>query len=177
MAESAGDEADEGAAVAATERWFLRRGIPHFIEDYSAGEDVFTRALPVLALVLLAQLVGAVNLDWPWWANTGALVGANAVVVRVTDRVAAPDEAWNSEAPDPGTSAAPYRIYNIGNNQPVELMRFIGIIEECLGRTAEKNFLPMQAGDVPATYADVDDLARDTLVSLTQEAGLGPHDP
>ena len=82
-------------------------------------------------------------------------------VIRVTDRVAAPNEAWNSQDPDPGTSAAPYRIYNIGNHQPVELMRFIGILEECLGLTAEKNFLPMQAGDVPATYADVDDLVRD----------------
>jgi hypothetical protein len=80
MQERASDEADEGAAIAATERWFLRRGIPHFIEDYSAGEDVFTRTLPVLALVLLAQLVSAVNLDWPWWANVGALIGAVALV-------------------------------------------------------------------------------------------------
>ena len=82
-------------------------------------------------------------------------------VVRVTDRIASADPEWSGEHPDPGTSRAPYRIYNIGNHQPVELMRFIGILEECLGRQAEKKFLPMQAGDVRATYADVDDLKRD----------------
>jgi hypothetical protein len=75
-----GGSADDGDAVAATERWFLRRGIPHFIEDYSAGEDVFTRTLPVLGLVLGAQLFGAMNLDWAWWANLGALAGAVALV-------------------------------------------------------------------------------------------------
>jgi len=82
-------------------------------------------------------------------------------VIRVLDRVAAPSPDWNSDKPDPGTSKSPYRLYNIGNHQPVELMRFIEVLEECLGRTAEKNFLPMQDGDVPATYADVDDLIRD----------------
>ncbi|BBL76345.1 NAD-dependent epimerase [Methylomagnum ishizawai] len=82
-------------------------------------------------------------------------------VVRTLDRIATPNPDWNSDQPDPGTSRAPYRLYNIGNNQPVELMRFIEVLEDCLGIKAEKNFLPMQDGDVPATYADVADLARD----------------
>jgi UDP-glucuronate 4-epimerase len=82
-------------------------------------------------------------------------------VVRATDRVAQPNPEWNSEQPDPGTSRAPYRLYNIGNNRPVELMRYIEVIENALGRKAEKKLLPMQPGDVPDTYADVDDLARD----------------
>jgi len=68
---------------------------------------------------------------------------------------------WDSNNPDPATSKGPYRIYNIGNNQKVDLMRYIEVLEECLGKKAEKNFLPMQPGDVPATYANVDDLMRD----------------
>jgi UDP-glucuronate 4-epimerase len=82
-------------------------------------------------------------------------------VVRVADRPAALDPAWTGSAPDPGTSSAPYRVYNIGNHQPVELLHLIAVLERSLGRTAEKNLLPMQPGDVPATYADVDDLSRD----------------
>jgi UDP-glucuronate 4-epimerase len=82
-------------------------------------------------------------------------------VIRVTDRTAAANPQWSGDAPDPGTSYAPYKIYNIGNNQPVELMRLIQTLEDCLGRKAEKNLLPPQPGDVPATYADVDDLIRD----------------
>lgn len=82
-------------------------------------------------------------------------------VVRVTDRVASVNKDWSGQKPDPGTSLAPYRLYNIGNHQPVELMRFIEIIEQCLGKKAQKNFLPMQPGDVHSTYADVDDLTRD----------------
>ena len=82
-------------------------------------------------------------------------------VVRTLDRVAAPDPAWRPEDPDPATSAAPYRIYNIGNHTPVELLRFIEILERCLGRRAEKRMLPMQPGDVEATCADVEDLTRD----------------
>ena len=82
-------------------------------------------------------------------------------VVRTLDKIAAPNPDWSGEQPDPGTSRAPYRLYNIGNHQPVELMRFIEVLEDCLGKKAEKNFLPMQQGDVPATYADVDDLVRD----------------
>jgi UDP-glucuronate 4-epimerase len=83
-------------------------------------------------------------------------------VLRVMDRVPQPDLQWSGARPDPGTSNAPYRVYNIGNNQPVELLEMIALVEQCLGRTAAKNFLPMQAGDVPETYADVEDLVRDT---------------
>jgi UDP-glucuronate 4-epimerase len=82
-------------------------------------------------------------------------------VIRVIDRLPQPNPEWTGDSPDPGTSYVPYKIYNIGNNQTVELMRFIEVLEECLGRKAEKNFLPMQMGDVQATWADVDDLARD----------------
>jgi len=82
-------------------------------------------------------------------------------VIRVADRIPSGNPSWNSESPDPGTSRAPYKIYNIGNHQPIALLDFIEVIERCLGLRAEKRFLPMQAGDVPATYADVDDLMRD----------------
>ncbi len=82
-------------------------------------------------------------------------------VVRVMARVPEPDPGWSGDEPDPGSSPAPYRLYNIGNDNPVELMEFIAAIEEAVGRKAEKNMLPMQPGDVPATWADVDDLARD----------------
>ena len=82
-------------------------------------------------------------------------------VVRAADRVATPNGAWNSDAPDPGTSNAPYRLYNIGNNKPVELMRYIECIERALGRKAQKNLLPLQPGDVPDTFADIEDLERD----------------
>lgn len=82
-------------------------------------------------------------------------------VVHAADRIAKGDPKWNGDAPDPGTSRAPYRLYNIGNNKPVELMRYIELIEETLGRKATKNLLPLQPGDVPDTFADVDDLARD----------------
>jgi len=79
-------------------------------------------------------------------------------VRRVMDKIPAPNPEWSGDAPDPGSSRAPYRLYNIGNNSPVELMTLIGSLERCLGREAEKNYLPMQPGDVPATYADVDAL-------------------
>ena len=82
-------------------------------------------------------------------------------VVRTLDHTAAPNPQWNGNHPDPGTSAAPYRLYNIGNNNPVELLHLIEVLENALGRKADKNYLPMQPGDVPATYADVDDLSRD----------------
>ena len=82
-------------------------------------------------------------------------------VVRSCDRVATANHHWDSDAPDPGSSRAPYRLYNIGNNRPVELMRYIEVLEECLGRKAEKNLLPLQQGDVPDTWADIDDLQRD----------------
>ena len=82
-------------------------------------------------------------------------------VIRTMDHTAAPNSDWDSAKPDPGTSRAPYRIYNIGNQQPVELMRYIEVIEECVGRKAEKNLLPMQPGDVADTWADTEDLAAD----------------
>ena len=81
--------------------------------------------------------------------------------VRAMDSVAVPQPDFDSDRPDPAGSFAPYRVYNIGNHQPVELMTFIGTIEQALGKAAQKNFLPMQAGDVLATYADIDDLRRD----------------
>jgi UDP-glucuronate 4-epimerase len=82
-------------------------------------------------------------------------------VIRTLDKVATPNPEWNGIEPDPGTSAAPYRLYNIGNNNPVELMYFIECIEKALGKTARKNMLPMQPGDVPKTFADVDALVVD----------------
>ena len=90
-------------------------------------------------------------------------------VVRVLDQEAEPDSAWRGDAPDPGTSRAPWRVYNIGSNRPVELMRFIELIEEATGREAKKNFLPMQPGDVEATYADVD--------ALVEAVGYKPDTP
>lgn len=94
-------------------------------------------------------------------------------VVRVLDKIAAPNPDWNGGHPDPGTSKAPYRLYNIGNNRPIELMRFIEVLEECLGRKAEKHLLPMQSGDVPDTYADVDDLIRDVDYRPTTPIEIG----
>lgn len=82
-------------------------------------------------------------------------------VIRVLDNTAAPNKGWRGDTPDPGTSCGPYKLYNIGNNNPVELMDYIGAIESALGMTAEKNMLPLQPGDVPMTFADVDDLVAD----------------
>jgi UDP-glucuronate 4-epimerase len=82
-------------------------------------------------------------------------------VVRVMARLPEPNPAWRGDNPDPGTSYAPYKVYNIGNNNPVELLEFIEEIEKALGREAQKEFLDLQPGDVPATYADVDDLMQD----------------
>jgi UDP-glucuronate 4-epimerase len=95
-------------------------------------------------------------------------------VVRVLNKPARPDPEWNGDDPDPSSSYAPYKIYNIGNNQPVELLHFIKVIEDTLGKKAEMNLLPLQPGDVPATYADIDDLIRDTgfKPSTTLEEGI-----
>ena len=82
-------------------------------------------------------------------------------VLRIADKIAAPNPDWNGATPDPATSTAPYRLYNIGNNNPVALMDFIATIEKALGREAKKVFLPLQPGDVAETFADVDDLVRD----------------
>ena len=96
-------------------------------------------------------------------------------VVRVMDRIPAGDDRWDGNNPDPGTSFAPYKIYNIGNNNPVDLMVFIKTLENCLGTKVEKNYLPLQAGDVPATYADVDGLMRDVgfKPDTPVETGIG----
>jgi len=83
-------------------------------------------------------------------------------VVRILDRVPVPNEAWKSDDADPATSSAPYRIYNIGNNRPVELMTYISVLEKALGKKARLDLLPMQPGDVRSTMADVSDLERDT---------------
>ena len=90
-------------------------------------------------------------------------------VIRVVDQVAELNPNWSGNIPDPATSYAPYKVFNIGNNQPVELMQFIETLENCLGIKAEKNLLPIQPGDVPATYADVD--------ALVQEVGFQPNTP
>ena len=81
-------------------------------------------------------------------------------VVRVLDKIPQPNPDWSGDAPDSASSTAPYRLYNIGNNQPVELMHYIEVLEDCLGKKAVKNMLPMQPGDVQATYADVDELVK-----------------
>ena len=96
-------------------------------------------------------------------------------IVGALDRPAKANQAWNGDDPDPATSAAPYRLYNIGNNQPIELMRYIELIEQCLGKKAEKNFLPLQIGDVPATWANIDELSRDVGYQPTTpvEVGIG----
>lgn len=95
-------------------------------------------------------------------------------VIRTLDKIPEPNPQWSGEHPDPSTSKAPYKIYNIGNNQPVELIRFIEVLEDCLGMKAEKNLLPLQPGDVLATYADVDDLAKDVAFkpSIPIEVGI-----
>jgi UDP-glucuronate 4-epimerase len=94
--------------------------------------------------------------------------------VRVLDRIPQPNPDFRTSAPDPGSSYAPYRIYNIGNHQPVALMTFIRTIEQILGQEAKKNFLPMQLGDVEATYADLEDVSRDVGFhpSVALEEGL-----
>jgi len=96
-------------------------------------------------------------------------------VVRTLDNTAQPNPAWSGDCPDPGTSNAPYRLYNIGNNNPVELLHLIETLEKALGKQAEKNLMPIQPGDVPATYADVDDLTRDVgfRPSTSIEEGVG----
>ncbi len=90
-------------------------------------------------------------------------------VVRVMARIPEPNPNWNSDRPNPSYSSAPWRVYNIGNNQPVELMRYIEVIEECLGKKAEMNMLPMQPGDVPDTEADV--------TALAEDVGYAPDTP
>ncbi len=90
-------------------------------------------------------------------------------VIRTMDHIAAPNPDWDAANPDPGTSMAPYRLYNIGNQQPVELMRYIQVIEECVGKKAEMNMLPLQPGDVPDTWADT--------TALSDAVGYAPSTP
>jgi len=90
-------------------------------------------------------------------------------VIRTLDHPATPNPVWSGDKPDPGTSSAPARIYNIGNHQPVELLRFIEVLEQTIGKKAKKKLLPIQPGDVPATYADIKD--------LTQDVGFQPATP
>jgi UDP-glucuronate 4-epimerase len=96
-------------------------------------------------------------------------------VIRTSDRTAMPNGDWDSDDPDPATSKAPYRLYNIGNNNPVELMELISTIEQALGKKAEKRMMDIQPGDVPATYADVDALARDVGFAPTTPITTGVH--
>ena len=94
-------------------------------------------------------------------------------VIRVLDKPAVLDSTWNSDQPDPSRSSSPYRIYNIGNHQPVELLHLIQVLEECLGKKAEKIMLPIQPGDVPATYADIEDLTHDFGFKPATPIGIG----
>src|SRR5262249_58787888 len=100
------------------------------------------------------------------FANLDDVVGG---VVGPLDHPAPPNPIWSGDRPDPGTSSAPARIYNIGNPEPVELLHFIEVLENALGKKAEKKLMPLQPGDVPATYANVDD--------LIQEVGFAPATP
>jgi UDP-glucuronate 4-epimerase len=94
-------------------------------------------------------------------------------VTRVLDQPASGNVEWSGAKPDPATSAAPYRIYNIGSNSPTQLMRYVELIEENLGRKAELNYLPLQQGDVPDTHADVEDLMRDVGYRPTTSVEVG----
>jgi UDP-glucuronate 4-epimerase len=94
-------------------------------------------------------------------------------VVRVTDRIPGPDPTWNSAAPDPASSSAPYRVYNIGSNRPIQLLRYIEVLEECLGRKAERIMKPLQLGDVPDTFADVTELIADVGYSPETPVEVG----
>jgi UDP-glucuronate 4-epimerase len=94
-------------------------------------------------------------------------------VIRTLDRVPGPDPTYDPLAPTAASSSAPYRVYNIGNHQPVELLRYIEVLEDCLGRKAERNLLPLQPGDVPDTYADVEALQRDTGYSPSTSIEVG----
>lgn len=94
-------------------------------------------------------------------------------VAAAVDHIAAPDPHWESDHPNPSTSNAPFRIYNIGNQRPVELLRYIEVLEECLGKKAQKNLLPMQLGDLPDTWADVEALAQEVGYRPSTELAQG----
>ena len=133
---AAGEQAAAAAAAAAAQGTPVTFGAPQYV-------------------TVTGFAVGTVN--WDRGPRQADVEG----VVRAIDRTAQPNPAWSGESPDPATSYAPYRIYNIGNNRKERLMRYIQVLEDCLGKKAEKNFLPMQPGDVPATYADCGDLVKD----------------
>ena len=90
-------------------------------------------------------------------------------VLRLIERPAVPDPNWSGSAPVPDSSSAPWRLYNVGNHRPIEVLEVVRLIEQAVGKPAVRELLPMQLGDVPATFADVDDLARD--------AGFAPNTP
>ena len=94
-------------------------------------------------------------------------------VVRLVDHAPTANPNWKGEKPDPGSSAAPWRVYNIGNNNPVELLEVVRLMEEAIGIKAKRELLPMQPGDVPATYADVDDLMREVDFRPSTPIGEG----
>jgi UDP-glucuronate 4-epimerase len=94
-------------------------------------------------------------------------------VIRTLDHVAVGNPDWSGLHPDPASSQSPYRIYNIGSNNPVELLHFIEVLEDCLGKKAVKNLLPMQQGDVPDTYADVDALIKDVNYKPSTSVEVG----
>jgi len=96
-------------------------------------------------------------------------------IVRLVDRIPASDPNWSGDRPDPGTSSAPWRVYNIGNNNPVELLEVVRLLEEAIGIKAKRELLPMQPGDVPATYADVDDLMREVDFKPSTSIADGIH--
>lgn len=125
---------------------------------------LFTFARAILA----GQPIDVYN-DGEMWRDFTYVEDVAEGVVRTLDRPATPNEDWSGEAPDPATSRAPYRLYNIGNSAPVKLTAIIALLEESLGRPAQRRLLPMQPGDVLATFADVDDLVRDV--------GFAPRTP
>jgi len=94
-------------------------------------------------------------------------------VVRLVDRVPVANPKWSAETPDPGSSSAPWRVYNIGNNNPVELLDVVRLLEDAIGRKAKREMVPMQPGDVPATFADVDDLASEVDFKPATPIGEG----
>ena len=132
------------------------------LADRNAVPEMFQRVRPQRVVHLAAQ------------AGVRYIDDIVEGVVRVSDRVAAPNPSWSGERPDPGTSKAPCKLYNIGNHNPVELLYFIKVLEMAVGQPARMRLLPMQPGDVPATYADVDDLRRDVgfKPSTTIEEGV-----
>ena len=134
-------------------------------QSYYTGSGTWNMCVPAICNQTNTDwgadsLTYSLYLHWKLTGDRGVAPIMNALT-GTARRYTAADGKWSGNSPDPGTSYAPYRIYNIGNNNPVELLDFIETLERCLGKKAEKNLLPIQAGDVPATCADVEDLMRD----------------